>query len=62
MDAARILVIDDEPAVTRLCQRVLSREGFDVHSATNGAQGLQTFKRDNLLETIDQVASFGLWV
>jgi len=32
----RILVIDDEPAIRELCQRVLTEEGFEVDTASNG--------------------------
>jgi len=36
----RILVIDDDPAVTSLLKRGLSYEGFAVDTAGSGAQGL----------------------
>ncbi len=32
----RILVVDDEPAICDLCQRVLAGEGFEVDIAVNG--------------------------
>lgn len=32
----RILVVDDEPVIRQLCQRVLTGEGFDVDTAVNG--------------------------
>ena len=32
----RILVIEDELAICELCQRVLTREGFEVDIAVNG--------------------------
>ena len=31
----RILVVDDEPTISDICQRVLTREGFDVDIAVN---------------------------
>ena len=34
--AKRILVVEDEPAVSDLCQRVLTSEGFEVDIAVNG--------------------------
>jgi DNA-binding response OmpR family regulator len=34
--AKRILVVEDEPAITAVCQRVLASEGFEVDVATNG--------------------------
>ncbi len=36
----RILVIDDDPAVTSLLKRGLSYEGFAVETAQSGAEGL----------------------
>jgi DNA-binding response OmpR family regulator len=32
----RILVVEDEPAISQICQRVLAKEGFEVDSAING--------------------------
>jgi len=32
----RVLVIEDEPVITRVCERVLTAEGFDVDVAANG--------------------------
>lgn len=32
----RILVVEDEPAISQVCQRVLIDEGFDVDIAANG--------------------------
>ncbi len=34
----RILVVEDEPAICALCQRVLTREGFEVDIAVNGKE------------------------
>ena len=36
----RILVIDDDPAITSVLKRGLSYEGFAVETASNGADGL----------------------
>ncbi len=38
IDAKRILVVEDEPAICALCQRVLTREGFEVDIAVNGKE------------------------
>ena len=35
-DAKRILVVEDEPAISAICQRVLAGEGFEVDIAVNG--------------------------
>jgi DNA-binding response OmpR family regulator len=32
----RILVVEDEPSIGKICQRVLTREGFAVDIAVNG--------------------------
>jgi len=34
--AKRVLVVEDEPAICELCQRVLAGEGFEVDIAANG--------------------------
>lgn len=36
----RILIIDDDPVVATVYQRLLESEGFTTASASNGAQGL----------------------
>ena len=46
MSAKRILVIDDEPNVIRLCQRALGQEGFVVKGALSGEEGLQLLKEE----------------
>lgn len=35
--AGRVLVVEDEPAISQVCLRVLSAEGFEVDVAENGA-------------------------
>jgi CheY-like chemotaxis protein len=32
----RILVVEDEPSIAKVCQRVLTREGFEIDFAVNG--------------------------
>src|SRR5262245_11200598 len=41
MMASRILVIDDDPAVTSVLRRGLSYEGYTVEIAASGSEGLQ---------------------
>jgi DNA-binding response OmpR family regulator len=36
-DEKRILVVEDEPTISQVCQRTLTAEGFDVDIAVNGA-------------------------
>ena len=38
-DVKTILVIEDEPAIRDICQRVLAREGYDVHFAFDCKEG-----------------------
>ena len=43
--AARILVVDDEPVLTRIAARVLRGARYTVHTAQNGADALQRYQR-----------------
>lgn len=43
MDAARILIIEDEPTVAEVVERYLRRDGHDVRLVHDGAAALQTF-------------------
>lgn len=36
-----ILVIDDQPGIRRLLMEVLTEEGYAVHTAANGYEGIQ---------------------
>jgi DNA-binding response OmpR family regulator len=45
-EVARILVADDDNAIRRLLQRVLSREGYAVSTAANGQEALAQIERD----------------
>ena len=38
----RILVVDDEPQITRVLRRSLITQGYDVHVASDGESALQT--------------------
>jgi two-component system, OmpR family, KDP operon response regulator KdpE len=42
-DKQRILVVDDEPQITRVLRRSLTTHGYDVRVATDGLAALQTF-------------------
>jgi two-component system KDP operon response regulator KdpE len=39
----RILIVDDEPQITRVLRRSLMTHGYDVHVAVDGEAALQTF-------------------
>ena len=42
---SRILVVDDEPLITRVLRRGLSSKGFEVQVANDGEEGLSVFKQ-----------------
>ena len=47
MSKARILVVDDEPAVLKVLVTRLQLAGYQVFSATNGEEALESFHRDS---------------
>lgn len=44
MEKKKILVVDDEPSIVRPLMFILKRKGYDVLTASNGEEGLQTVK------------------
>jgi two-component system KDP operon response regulator KdpE len=42
-DKQRILVVDDEPQITRVLRRSLTSHGYDVRVASDGLAAIQTF-------------------
>ena len=42
----RILVIDDDEQIRLLLRSILEREGYEVETAADGAQGLNFFRKD----------------
>ncbi len=42
-----ILVVDDQPGIRRLLLEVLTEEGYNVHTAANGYEGMQKAKEVN---------------
>ena len=42
-DKPRILVVDDEPQITRVLRRSLAAHGYDVRTASDGVVALQAF-------------------
>ena len=40
----RILIIDDEPQITRVLRAALSAQGYDVRTANEPEEGLQVYK------------------
>ena len=69
---ARIIVIEDEPAIRRLVSRILSRSGHEIREAGNGRDGVQLHRSDPAdlvitdlfmpeqdgIETIQQIREF----
>lgn len=45
--AKRILIIEDDPAVLRAISHILSKEGYEVLTATDGLAGLAKAKEEN---------------
>jgi two-component system KDP operon response regulator KdpE len=43
-DTSRVLVVDDEPQITRVLKTVLSSQGFDVRTAPEGESALANFR------------------
>lgn len=41
MNETKILVVDDDPATLRLCQRILERHGFEVNIAASAREALR---------------------
>ncbi len=46
MDAARILVVDDEKKIVRLVKAYLEKEGYSVLEAYDGASALESWRRE----------------
>lgn len=44
---AKILIIDDEPQIRSLLEKILMLEGYDVSSAETATSGLEALKRDS---------------
>ncbi len=46
MDAAKILVVDDEPSILRLLEEALTRWGYQVRCAASGDEALEALRGD----------------
>jgi PAS domain S-box-containing protein len=42
----RILLVDDEPSITRLGRKLLERRGYEVETRESGTEALDCFRRD----------------
>lgn len=47
MNETRILVVDDEPQITRVLRRSLSSKGYEVQIAEDGEEALDVFRKWN---------------
>jgi two-component system KDP operon response regulator KdpE len=47
MNGTRILVVDDEPQITRVLRRSLSSKGYEVQVAEDGEEALDVFRKWN---------------
>lgn len=59
----RILVVDDEPAILYLTERVLKRQSFEVETAPHGAAALELLQRasfDLIISDLDMPEMDGL--
>src|SRR3954470_2732088 len=45
-EGARVLVVDDSPTIRKIVSGVLTRAGFEVGNAGDGAQALVALKKD----------------
>src|SRR6187551_1534463 len=43
-ESSRVLVVDDEPQITRVLRTVLSSQGYQVRTAAEGESALSNFK------------------
>jgi signal transduction histidine kinase len=48
MTVERILVIDDDPQIAKVCERTLKPEGFEVRKAFSGKEGFRLLKVEDL--------------
>ena len=48
VESATILVVDDEPGIALLCQRILSRVGYDVMSLTDPREAIEYLQHNRL--------------
>lgn len=48
MALSRILVVDDEESIREFFQIMLKREGYEVFTATNGREGFEVFKKNQV--------------
>ena len=61
MDKKKILVVDDDPAILRLLSTNLKARGYDVITATDGEEALETVQKDFIdLIILDMIMAPGI--
>jgi two-component system response regulator HydG len=55
-----ILIVDDEPSIVEALQKVLSKEGFEVLTASNGRQALELLRRQPIHAMITDLRMPGM--
>lgn len=45
-DSSKILVIDDDPVIVRMLEKILKMDGYEVLTALSGTAGLQKAKKE----------------
>src|SRR5512142_788239 len=48
MPSTHVMVVDDEPGITLLCERLLKRAGYDVTSFTDPAEAMEYLGREKV--------------
>jgi len=48
MESASILVVDDEPGIALLCNRILSRAGYDVNALTDPREAIEYLQHQRI--------------
>jgi signal transduction histidine kinase/DNA-binding response OmpR family regulator len=48
MPGNRILIVDDEPTIVRLCQRILERASYQIIPVTNAEAAIETIKNQEI--------------
>lgn len=48
MPDSRVLIVDDEPGIVKLCERLLVRAGFEVLCHTNPEEGVELLSREQV--------------
>jgi DNA-binding NtrC family response regulator len=60
MPQEKVLVVDDETKVCQFLSDMITRAGFDVHTANDGASALDLAKKDNYSVAIVDLKMPGL--